>query len=115
MKQPNNAASHPLAQLVTMRVKEFIREPAAIFWVYVFPLLMMIALGVAFRERPVEKSSVVVEDGPMAQHIATALGEDERFQVRTLEEAESRRALRTGQSRSHRFATDIGRIAGLLL
>lgn len=93
-----NVRANPLAQLVAMRVREFIREPAAIFWVYVFPLLMMIALGVAFRERPVEKSMVVVQAGPKSGHIASMLQSDERFQVQTLSDVESGHALRTGNA-----------------
>lgn len=93
-----NSRTNPLAQLVIMRVREFVREPAAIFWVYVFPLLMMIALGVAFRERPVETSNVVIQDGPLADHVATVLAEDDRFQVRVLDADKSRHALRTGKT-----------------
>ena len=98
MKQLNRVQANPLAQLVIMRVREFVREPAAIFWVYVFPLLMMVALGVAFRERPVEESTVVVQQGPTAEHLASVLDEDTRFQVRILGDRESRHALRTGFS-----------------
>ena len=39
---------HPIRELILARLREFWREPAAIFWVYGFPLIMMIALGVAF-------------------------------------------------------------------
>ena len=48
----------PLLQLTLARFREFYREPAAVFWVYVFPLLLAIALGIAFREKPVEKITV---------------------------------------------------------
>jgi len=98
MKQLNRVQTSPLAQLVIMRVREFVREPAAIFWVYVFPLLMMTALGVAFRERPVETSTVVVQQGPTAEHVASVLNGDERFQVRILDVTEARNALRTGKA-----------------
>ena len=37
----------PLAQLSIARLKEFFREPAAVFWVYGFPLLLAVALGIA--------------------------------------------------------------------
>ena len=45
-------------------MSEFYREPAAIFWVYGFPLILAVALGIAFRERPIEKPTVdiVVND-----------------------------------------------------
>ena len=62
MKQTGNLSQqvkdHPLVQLVIARLREFWREPAAVFWVYGFPLIMMISLGIAFRHRPVEKIQV---------------------------------------------------------
>ncbi len=33
-----------LLQITASRIREFYREPAAIFWVYGFPLLMALAL-----------------------------------------------------------------------
>ena len=39
---PIPSAGHPLVQLIAARVKEFWREPAAVFWVYAFPLIMML-------------------------------------------------------------------------
>ena len=54
----------PLAQLVLSRIREFLREPAAIFWVYGFPLVLAFILGTAFRNRPIEmiKVDLVVTD-----------------------------------------------------
>ena len=43
-----------LGQLILTRIRLFLREPAAIFWVYGFPILMLVALGIAFRENPRE-------------------------------------------------------------
>ena len=43
----------PLGQLVLARLREFYREPEAVFWVYGFPILC-VALGIAFRNKPVE-------------------------------------------------------------
>ena len=48
------------AQLTLSRIREFIREPEALFWVYGFPLLMATALGIAFRNQPVERIQVDV-------------------------------------------------------
>ena len=36
-------------ELVRVRLLEFCREPEALFWVYGFPLIMILSLGVAFR------------------------------------------------------------------
>ncbi len=45
---------HPLVQLTLARYREFYREPEAMFWTFVFPLLMAAGLGLAFRSRPPE-------------------------------------------------------------
>ncbi len=89
---------YPLLGLVAARLREFLREPEAIFWVYVFPLLLMVALGVAFRNRPVDVFRVVVQAGPQAESVAAALGSDGRFRARVLDEDEGRLALRTGRA-----------------
>lgn len=41
-----------LKQLVLCRLREFYREPEALFWVYIFPILMATGLGIAFRNQP---------------------------------------------------------------
>jgi ABC-type multidrug transport system permease subunit len=89
---------NPLVQMIVARVKEFWREPAAIFWVYAFPLLMMVALGLAFRNRPVERVSVDVERGGRQEAIVAALREDPRFKVEICDGDDCRRRLRVGSS-----------------
>src|SRR6266516_127264 len=41
---------HPLVQLTLARMREFYREPEAIFWVFGFPIVLAFALGIAFRD-----------------------------------------------------------------
>jgi ABC-2 type transport system permease protein len=53
----------PVWQLTLARVRLFLREPAAIFWVYGFPILMMMSLGIAFRDNPQEQIAVDVVEG----------------------------------------------------
>jgi ABC-2 type transport system permease protein len=51
-------------QLVLARLREFFREPEAIFWVYGFPILLAIGLGVAFKgTKPVPPEVDIVQDG----------------------------------------------------
>ena len=38
-------ADQPLAQLTLVRFREFWREPEAIFWVFIFPILLAAGLG----------------------------------------------------------------------
>lgn len=58
-----------LRELTSVRVREFMREPEAVFWTFAFPVLLAIGLGIAFRNKPAEIVHVgVVEDagaGPL--------------------------------------------------
>jgi len=51
----------PLWELTKARLLEFVREPEAVFWVFVFPVLLAVALGIAFREQAPERARVAVE------------------------------------------------------
>ncbi len=99
---------HPLYQLTVTRLVEFYREPEAVFWVYIFPLLMTVGLGIAFRSEPVVRVVIDVVDGPYARGIVTRLQSAEgqthgplvgfRFRVRVTPEQEARRRLRVGKT-----------------
>src|SRR5262245_24959204 len=72
----------PMWQLVLVRLREFLREPEAVFWVFGFPIVMVVALGIAFRNQPVEIISVdVVNNGAAAEWASEALGGQERFKA----------------------------------
>jgi ABC-type multidrug transport system permease subunit len=62
--RPNDVKA--LFELTRARVLEFVREPEAIFWVFIFPVLLALVLGLAFREKPAEKARVAVVSGPRA-------------------------------------------------
>jgi ABC-type multidrug transport system permease subunit len=66
--------------------------------VYGFPVLMVVALGIAFRNKPVEQSTVDVQEGPGAARAAKALAGDKRLVVSVHDEAECHRRLRTGKT-----------------
>ncbi len=57
---PKRSATHGLRALIGARVKVFLREPAVIFWVFAFPALLALALGLAFRDQPPEPARVGV-------------------------------------------------------
>ncbi len=59
--------------LLMARMKELKREPEVIFWVFVFPLLLAFGLGIAFRNKPADATSVVIVAGPRAQDAVTLL------------------------------------------
>lgn len=88
---------NPLLELTLARVREFLREPEAVFWVFVFPVLLALALGIAFRDRAPERSRVAVEQGPDAAGIFAALSRSADVQVTMLSRGEAALALRTGK------------------
>jgi ABC-type multidrug transport system permease subunit len=52
--------------LLWARMLELKREPEIIFWVFVFPLLLALGLGIAFRNTPAGATSVAVIEGAEA-------------------------------------------------
>ena len=90
-------ATHPLLELTRARLKEFLREPEAIFWVFVFPVLLALGLGIAFRNRPAETVRVAVQAAPRAEALAATLDDAEALSARVLEAGEARNRLRTGK------------------
>jgi ABC-2 type transport system permease protein len=61
------------SHLLLARMRELQREPEIVFWVFVFPLLLALGLGIAFRNKPPDVPSVVIVDGPSAQQILQSL------------------------------------------
>ena len=55
-------------QLVMAREKEMWREPETIFWVFGFPILLALGLGIAFRNKPAEVNRVAIVAGEGAAH-----------------------------------------------
>src|SRR5258708_38645265 len=65
----HSLADHPLVQLTLVRFLEFIREPEALFWVFVFPILLAAGLGIAFRNRPADVLRIAVVTPELAQSL----------------------------------------------
>ena len=87
---------HPLAELTIARIKEFMREPEAIFWVFAFPILLTMALGYAFREKPPDRIPVGVAEGPSAKSRLAALAKSPVLQPRVYSVEAGRDELRRG-------------------
>ncbi len=94
---------HPLVELTLTRLREFLREPEALFWVFVFPILLSCALGLAFRNTGPEKLRVAVEsssDETIQAHasvITTALARSADIEPVVLTQAEATQELRSGK------------------
>src|ERR1700722_13672041 len=81
-----------LYQLTMTRFRLFLREPEAIFWIFVFPILLAVGLGIAFRNRPAD----VLQVGATTLQLAQALNADKGLTAKTLDEAAGTHALATG-------------------
>lgn len=58
--EPSERRYHPLVELTRVRLLEFVREREAVFWVFVFPVLLALALGIAFRSSGNPTSRITV-------------------------------------------------------
>jgi ABC-2 type transport system permease protein len=90
------AVRHPLAELTLARMREFVREPEALFWVFAFPVMMAMALGLAFRSRADEPVRIGVERGGPGDGVSAALERAGGFVVERLAPDAVDRALRDG-------------------
>jgi ABC transporter DrrB family efflux protein len=86
----------PLRELVMTRIRSFLREPEALFWTFVFPILMAVGLGVAFREKPADRAAVGVQRGTAAERYLPALRASADLEVSVLGDSAAARALRKG-------------------
>ena len=93
----NTAGNTPaIVQLTAARFREFYREPEAVFWVFIFPILLAAGLGIAFRNRPAEASNIAVVSGAANSALTDALKTAQGLVVETLDDTAAARALRTG-------------------
>ncbi len=56
------------------RMLELKREPEVVFWVFVFPLLLALGLGIAFRNKPGDAVSVAIVAGSRVAGCASTAG-----------------------------------------
>jgi ABC-2 type transport system permease protein len=86
-----------LMQLVLMRARLFYREPAAMFWTFGFPMLLSVALGIAFRNQKPQPVRIAIEAGPAAAHVSDLLAKRADVNAQTMSADDAREALRTGK------------------
>lgn len=87
----------PVRELIRTRLREFIREPEVIFWVYGFPVLLAVGLGIAFRGTPQQVIHVGVVAGERADEIAAAMKEEDGLVARLLSPEDARNELIRGR------------------
>jgi ABC-2 type transport system permease protein len=84
-------------QLALSRMREFYREPEAVFWVFGFPIVLAFALGLAFRNTGPGTLQVGVAPGAGDSALAAALDASPRLEATVLDTATARLRLRTGR------------------
>ena len=90
-------SAHPLIHLSRVKFLEFVREPEAIFWVLIFPVLLSLALGIAFRSKAPEPLAIAVLEGAGTDEARRLLAADPSLRPKVLAERDARLSLRTGK------------------
>ena len=88
------------AHLLMARMLELKREPEVVFWVFVFPLLLALGLGIAFRNKPGNAASVAIVEGAGSQDAQNLLShspQHDQFKVQVLNENDAHKGFRLGK------------------
>ena len=88
------------SHLLMARMLELKREPEMIFWVFGFPLLLALGLGIAFRNKPADAVSVAIVQGTGsgdAQALLARSSQHDLFKIQVLSADEARKAFRLGK------------------
>ncbi len=89
----DRGAGHQIVQLTLSRIREFTREPEAVFWTVLFPVLLTAGLGIAFRSQSGDVLRIVVS----SPSIAETLKQDSTLAIVQMDESAARRELATGK------------------
>jgi ABC-2 type transport system permease protein len=89
-------AYRPLVELTLARVREFIREPEALFWTFLFPILISLALAIAFPTTAASRVLVGVAPGAAAEPLRKTLASIDGIVVLEVTPDGEQRALREG-------------------
>jgi ABC-2 type transport system permease protein len=97
---PRNGRWSGYTHLLMARLRELKREPEVVFWVFVFPLLLALGLGIAFRNKPADAASIAVVAGSGSQDAQSLLArspQHDRFKIHVLTPDEARLGFRLGK------------------
>ena len=88
------------SHLLGARMLELKREPEVVFWVFVFPLLLALGLGIAFRNKPAEAVPVAIVSGAGAEDAQALLARSPRhdlFKIQILGAEAAHKGFRLGK------------------
>jgi len=96
--QPHNGRWSAFTHLVMVRMKELKREPEVVFWVYGFPLLLALGLGIAFRNKAADVTSIAVVNGAQnALALIERSPQASSIRAEVLEKAQALKGFRLGK------------------
>jgi len=87
----------PVVELTLARLREFVREPEALFWTFLFPVIMSVAMAIAFPASGGQTVRVGVSPGAETTHLRQALAGASDVVVREIPVDDQLRALRDGE------------------
>lgn len=85
-------------QLLLSRMRELMREPEVVFWVFFFPILLAVALGLAFRDRPPDKIFIAVANQGDAPRVVQALNAAPPLKAEIVPAEDAARQFRLGKA-----------------
>jgi ABC-2 type transport system permease protein len=86
------------SHLLMARMLELKREPEVVFWVFIFPLLLALGLGIAFRNKPEGAVSVaIVQGAEIAQTLLQKSPQAKQFKIQVLDADAAHQAFRLGK------------------
>ena len=97
---PRNGRWAGYSHLLMARMLELKREPEVVFWVFVFPLLLALGLGIAFRNKPADAVPVAIVEGGGSQEAQGLLehsANHELFKIQVLPADQAQKEFRLGK------------------
>ena len=112
-RTPRTWRDAQIVQLTLVRFREFLREPEALFWVFIFPVLLTAGLGLAFRSKPNDSAlvAVVAAAGHAPPDIEALLAKSKNVVAHTMTADSAMEALRTGKVALVAIEDGAGRIS----
>src|SRR3954451_23096093 len=86
--------------LLRARMLELAREKEVAFWIFVFPLLLALGLGFAFRNKPADKTTIAIVAGPEAQRVVSLVQNSNAhasIHAEIVDQAHAKNGLRLGK------------------
>src|SRR3954471_23075343 len=95
---PSNGRWAGYSHLLMARMLELKREPEVVFWVFIFPLLLALGLGIAFRNKPEGAVSVaIVQGAEPAQTLLKKSPQANQFKTQVLAAEAAHQGFRLGK------------------